>query len=180
MRQLGLEFRLIRPDAGIEEHLMGRATRSTPRGFALACARAKALSASLFVRSGIVVGVDTVVAVNGRILGKPRNRADARRMLRLLSGRTHTVTSGVAVVRMPDRLVLTGTETTRVAFRQLSDREIERYIATPEPYDKAGAYGIQELAGIFVRSVSGCYLNVVGLPVELLLSLLKQVGYRPA
>ena len=86
------------------------------------------------------------------------------------------------MVRMPDRLALTGTETTRVAFRQLSDREIERYIDTREPYDKAGAYGIQEHAGIFVTRVTGCYNNVVGLPVELLLELLREAGYadRPA
>jgi septum formation protein len=98
-------------------------------------------------------------------------------MLSLLSGRTHQVISGVAVVRMPGRRVFAGAETTRVAFRRLSRAELAAYVATPEPYDKAGAYGIQERAGLFVRSVRGCYLNVVGLPVALVLRLLCRAGW---
>ena len=82
-------------------------------------------------------------------------------------------------MQLPEARVRTGAETTSVAFRRLSDAEIERYIATPEPYDKAGAYGIQERAGIFVRRVSGCYLNVIGLPVPLALRLLEESGWRP-
>ena len=99
-------------------------------------------------------------------------------MLNMLSGRTHSVISGIAVVRMADRKVLTGFETTEVSFRKLGADEIELYIAGPEPYDKAGAYGIQEQASIFVSRVSGCLLNVVGLPVPLLLELLRKSGWR--
>ncbi len=177
LRRLGLRFRLVRP-AVCEEELLARGMHASPARFALAAARAKALSVAPGIRSGLIVGVDTVVAVDGAILGKPRNRADARRMLKLLSGRTHTVVSGIAVVRMPGRRVFARTESTRVAFRELGRHEVERYIATREPYDKAGAYGIQERAGIFVSRVSGCYNNVVGLPVELLLELLAAAGYR--
>jgi septum formation protein len=100
-------------------------------------------------------------------------------MLRELSGRTHTVISGVAVIRQPDGRLLTEAETTEVTFRKLGEAEIERYIAGPEPYDKAGAYGIQENACIFVSRVSGCYLNVVGLPVPLLLTLLRKQDWQP-
>jgi septum formation protein len=107
-------------------------------------------------------------------MGKPRTKAEARRMLLSLSGRTHEVISAVAVVTMPGARVRCRAETTRVAFRKLDPDEVERYISSREPYDKAGAYGIQEKAGLFVRRVSGCYLNVVGLPVPLLLSLLRQ------
>jgi septum formation protein len=114
-----------------------------------------------------------------QILGKPRSKAEARKMLNMLSGRTHSVVSGVAIVRMPGRRVLSASETTEVTFRKLGSEEIEQYIAGPEPYDKAGAYGIQEQADIFVSRVSGCLLNVVGLPVPLLLGLMSKAGWRP-
>jgi septum formation protein len=125
----------------------------------------------------MIIGVDTVVVCGKQVLGKPRSRAEARKMLKLLSGRTHTVISGVAVVRMPGRSVLSAAEKTAVTFRRLRDAEIEEYIAGPEPYDKAGAYGIQERAGAFVRRICGCYVNVVGLPVGLLLELLEKSGW---
>jgi len=177
LSRLGLEYRRLEP-AVCEEDLLRRLGHGDPARFALAAARAKAKSVAGRVRTGLIVGVDTVVAVRGRILGKPGTEAEARQMLELLSGRTHRVVSGVAVVRRPDNRTFTGTETTRVGFRELGTREIERYVATPEPYDKAGAYGIQEGAGIFVSRVGGCYLNVVGLPVRLLLELLARAGLR--
>jgi len=180
LRLLGLGFRPLAPHPKQEQSVLARNRRGTPRRLAIACARAKALSVVPRVRSGIILGVDTVVVMNGSILGKPESKPDARRMLRMLSGRSHSVTSGVAVVRVPGRHVLTAAETTRVTFRKLSSGEIESYIATAEPYDKAGAYGIQERAGIFVSRVCGCYLNVVGLPVGLVLALLKRAGLRVA
>lgn len=177
LRRLGLRFHLAVPRAS--ETAIRRARPDlSPRRFALACARAKALSVAADVPAGLIVGVDTIVVLDGRVLGKPRTRAEARQMLRSLSGRTHRVISGLAVVMMPGRRVRTAAETTRVAFRRLADEEIERYIATREPYDKAGAYGIQEKAGVFVERVEGCYSNVIGLPVTLLLRLLAESG-RP-
>ncbi len=164
------------PGSSEQPHAVGHKPGATPARYAIACARAKALSVAERVGSGLVVGVDTVVVCGRQILGKPRSKAEARRMLKTLTGRTHSVISGVAVVRMPENRMLTAAETTDVAFRKLGDDEIERYVSGPEPYDKAGAYGIQEGAAIFVSRVSGCYLNVVGLPVPLLLNLLKKSG----
>jgi MAF protein len=177
LRGLGVRFRLLRP-ADVETGLLrDPALRRSPARFARAAARAKALSAAAEVEHGLVVGVDTVVTIDGLILGKPGGRAEARAMLERLSGRTHRVISGVAVITRPGARTLSGVETTRVTFRRLSQAEIDRYIATPEPYDKAGAYGIQERAGAFVRRICGCYVNVVGLPVGLLLELLEKSGW---
>jgi septum formation protein len=153
---------------------VGLKSGSDPARYAVACAKAKALSVAERAGTGLVIGVDTIVVCGRQILGKPRSRAEARKMLSLLSGRTHSVISGVAVVRMPERKVITAFETTQVAFRKLDRSEIEAYIAGPEPYDKAGAYGIQEQAGIFVSRVSGCLLNVIGLPIPLLLGMLEK------
>jgi len=164
------------PSASEEPNAVGLKTGSAPARYAVACAKAKALSVAERVGTGFVIGVDTVVVCGKRILGKPRSRAEARKMLNMLSGCTHLVISGVAIVRMPERKVIAASETTEVSFRKLGTDEIEQYIAGPEPYDKAGAYGIQEQAGIFVSRVSGCLLNVVGLPVPLLLRMLGKSG----
>ncbi len=180
LRRLGIRFRVMTPTASEKPGAVGLKTGSAPTRYAIACAKAKALSVAERIEAGLIIGVDTVVVCRGRTLGKPRSRAEASRMLTMLSGRTHTVISGIAVVRMPEREVLASSETTEVSFRRLGEAEIEEYIAGPEPYDKAGAYGIQEQAGIFVSRVSGCLLNVVGLPAPLLLELLRKSGWRPA
>lgn len=100
-------------------------------------------------------------------------------MLKLLSGKTHYVITGTALIKMPKYEIYTGAEKTLVTFRVLTDQEINTYISTSEPYDKAGAYAIQGKAGVFISRISGCYLNVVGLPVGLLLKLLNQAGWKP-
>ena len=180
LRRLGLRFQVMTPSASEEPDAVGLKTGSAPARYAVACAKAKALSVADRTGAGLVVGVDTIVVCGRQILGKPRSRAEASKMLNMLSGRTHSVVSGVAVVRTPERRILTASETTRVSFRRLGKCEIEEYVAGSEPYDKAGAYGIQEQAGIFVSRVSGCLLNVIGLPVPLLLQLLRKSGWRPA
>jgi len=180
LRRLGLRFQVMTPVASEKPTAVGHRAGNSPARYAVACAKAKALSVAERTGAGIVIGVDTVVVCGKQILGKPRSKAEARRMLNLLSGRAHSVISGVAVVRMPERRVLTAAETTVVTFRKLGEAEIEEYVAGPEPYDKAGAYSIQEQAAIFVSWVSGCLLNVVGLPVPLLLELLRKSGWRPA
>ncbi len=173
------------PVASEEPDAVGLKAGSTPARYAVACARAKALSVAERVGAGLVIGVDTVVVCGRKTLGKPRSRAEALKMLNMLSGRTHSVISGIAVVRVPtpfgsdhrsQRRVLTASETTAVSFRKLGADEIEKYVAGPEPYDKAGAYGIQEQAGIFVSRVSGCLLNVIGLPIPLLLRMIEKSG----
>lgn len=111
----------------------------------------------------IVIGADTIVVLDGNVLGKPRDAEDAIRMLRSLSGRTHQVMTGVCV--MSREQVLTHTEITQVTFRPLTEQEIVAYVATKEPMDKAGAYGIQGGAARFVEGIQGDYYNVMGLPV---------------
>lgn len=121
-----------------------------------------------------VVAADTVVVLDGQILGKPRNAADAVRMLTELSGRTHRVLTGIAV-RFQGRLLSEVCET-EVVFRTLTDAEIAAYVATREPLDKAGAYGIQGKGAVFVEKINGCYNNVVGLPLTRLHLMLAKLG----
>ena len=122
----------------------------------------------------VVVAADTIVVCAGEVLGKPKNEADAYRMLRLLSGRDHQVMTGMTVLRGETALVCT--EVTDIHFRELSDREIHAYIRTGEPMDKAGSYGIQGGAALFAEKLSGDYYNVMGLPVCRLGQLLKQIA----
>ena len=118
-----------------------------------------------------VLGADTTVTLDNHILGKPEDAADAARMLRLLSGRTHRVITGVALVTATSAEV--AAEVTAVRFLTLSDEEIEAYIATGEPMDKAGAYAIQGRAARWIPRIEGCYFNVVGLPIALVSTLLE-------
>jgi septum formation protein len=126
------------------------------------------------LRSLAVLGADTTVTLDGLILGKPESREDAARMLRMLSGRSHRVITGVALVTQHS--VDVAAETTAVRFLTLSDEEIEAYIATGEPMDKAGAYGIQGLAAKWIPRVEGCYFNVMGLPLSLVATMLESRG----
>ncbi|HEY1577957.1 MAG TPA: Maf family protein [Terracidiphilus sp.] len=119
----------------------------------------------------VVLGADTTVTLDGHILAKPENAADAARMLRMLSGRTHRVITGVAVATASGTQV--AAEVTGVQFLTLSDEEIAAYIATGEPMDKAGAYGIQGYAAKWIPRVQGCYFNVVGLPLALVSTMLE-------
>jgi septum formation protein len=119
----------------------------------------------------VVLGADTTVTLDGHILGKPTDPADAARMLRMLSGRTHSVLTGVAVVTAEG--TTTAAEMTTVQFLPLSDEEIAAYVATGEPMDKAGAYAIQGRAARWIPRIEGCYFNVVGLPIALVSRLLE-------
>jgi len=138
----------------------------------------KARAAARESGEGLFVGADTIVVVGDEVLGKPSSEADARRMLRLLSGAVHEVHTGLAVVRRPGMMEGIIDETTRVTFAPLSDDDVESYIATGEPFDKAGGYAIQGVAGRFITRIEGCYFNVVGLPLARLWSLLGDFGWR--
>jgi septum formation protein len=129
-----------------------------------------------------VLGADTVVVCDGEVLGKPSDAADAERMLLLLSGRTHHVVTGVAVVwgSSAPPAVEIAAELTQVTVQTLSPEEVSRYVASGEPMDKAGAYAIQGYAGRWIPRISGCYFNVVGLPLALVASLLEGAELRMA
>ena len=156
-----------------------------PRAFAERMAREKALAVFRLRPNDFVLGADTIVVVDGEILGKPRDSADAVRMLRLLSGRTHQVVTGVCLVgprlRTEDRQLEAGfedirSETTLVTVDPLGDDDIHSYVSTGEPTDKAGAYAIQGRASRWVSRIEGDYFNVVGLPVSLVYKMLQEHG----
>ena len=117
------------------------------------------------VEDGLVIGADTVVVLGDEILGKPASREEAEEMLACLSGRTHRVVTGLAVVDAGSKRFVLSHETTEVTFRRLTRAEIASYVASGEPMDKAGAYGIQALGSLLVEAIRGCYFNVVGLPL---------------
>jgi septum formation protein len=161
LEQLGLKFEVRAPDVD-ESVLPGE----QPAAYVERLARAKAAAVS----GAIVLAADTTVAVGAEILGKPADAGDARRMLQLLSGREHSVFTGIATHR-GSRVV-----ETKVAFKPLTAAEIEWYVGTPEPYDKAGGYGIQGLAAAFITHIGGSPTNVIGLPLPETLELLAQAG----
>jgi len=142
----------------------------------LACAKAE-LVATRAVGPAIVIGADTEVTLEGHIFGKPRSTDDARHMLEKLSGRTHAVVTGVALIRLPDAERITFVESTFVHFNTLSAEEISRYLATGEPHDKAGGYAIQGRAGRYISRIEGCYFNVVGLPLARFQQALTSLGW---
>ena len=150
----------------------------TPEEHVAASAAEKARDVAACVDDGIVISADTVVSIDDHILGKPVDEADAKRMLRLLSGRTHQVHTGLHVIKIFDgkRQERKDTECTDVRFRGLTNAMIERYIATGEPLDKAGAYAIQGRGSVLIEGISGCYFNVVGLPVYKLSLILEDFG----
>jgi len=141
----------------------------------LALAKARNVAQKLKQRS-LVIGADTIVVRKNKILGKPQNTQEAIKMLEFLSGSTHQVMTGIALVDALTGKTLTDLEITVVKFRKLDQKEIRAYVAGGEPMDKAGAYGIQGLGALFVEGISGCYFNVVGLPLNRLAQNLKHFG----
>lgn len=126
----------------------------------------------------MIVGADTVVVAKGEVLGKPATAEDARRMLRLLSGSVHEVHTGLAIIRRPGGMERIAEEITKVTFARLNDKEIERYIATDEPFGKAGAYAVQGIGGRYISRIEGCYFNVVGLPLAKLWVMSRELGWN--
>lgn len=192
---IGLQFRVQAAD--VDEKLpCGIAPTSAVRMLA----EAKAVAVATKHPQAIVIGADTIVTCENHVLGKPANREEAAHMLRFLSGRSHQVITGVAVVGPANiyrenlgtdkcdikhisagagganSQVLVSHEVTTVLFSELTERQIAAYVATDEPLDKAGAYGIQGRAGLFVPRIEGCYFNIVGLPVARLAQMLSHFG----
>lgn len=174
LSRLGLEFE-VRPADLPEEEAPGEG----PEEHAERLAREKAARIRDERPDALVVGADTVVVLDGRILGKPADEAGAEAMLLALSGRSHDVVSGVALAA-PGHGMSSAVSRTVVEFRAFGAREASLYAATGEPLDKAGAYGIQGLGASLVRRIEGDYYTVVGLPVGALLALLEDAGWRYA
>jgi len=162
----------VRP-ANIDETIR---TRETPRRHAERLAREKASAIAMHDPDLITIGADTIVVVNRKVLGKPADTAQATHMLGLLSGREHTVVTAVAVSR--GKKLRSAVEEVRVRFRRLSAEEIDAYIATGEPMDKAGAYGIQGFGATIVDRIEGDYFAVMGLPLVRLVGLMRDVGVK--
>lgn len=181
LTQVGIAYEVRVSEVAEEEDVPG----ADPVDVAEAHARQKALDVALGVPERVVLGADTVVVLGGRSLGKPGSAAEAREMLAALSGRTHEVITGVALAlghpgdgEVRACLLQLGHVRTAVRFRDLSSEEIEAYVACGEPMDKAGAYGIQGRGALLVREISGCYFNVVGLPLSRTWEMLASVGYE--
>ena len=168
---VGIAHEVIPADID-ESYLPGE----VPLAHAERLAREKAASVSARHREAIVIGADTIVVIDNMVLGKPRDRDDAARMLSLLSGRTHTVFTAVAVQR--GGCIESGVEAVTVTFRHLSPADIDAYLATEEPMDKAGAYGIQGYGATIVERIDGDFFAVMGLPLGRMVRLMERLGLR--
>jgi septum formation protein len=164
---VGWEFEAI--TAGIDESVR---PGEDPATYVQRLALSKAKEVAVQLQHGLVLGADTTVVIDGHILGQPVDDADAKRMLQLLNGKWHEVLTGVAIVRVGGESRV-DYETTRVRFAEMSEREIDWYISTGEARGKAGAYGIQGGAGLFIEEIQGDYFNIVGLPIRLVYELIK-------
>ncbi|HUJ19495.1 MAG TPA: Maf family protein [Nitrospirota bacterium] len=171
LQQIGLTFTI--DSADVDETLL---PGEGPEPYAVRVALDKARVAAAKAGSGIVIAADTIVVLNELILGKPADAGEAVRMLSLLSGRRHSVITGLAVMDALSGMTRSAVSVTSVWFRQLSQSEIRSYVISGEPLDKAGAYGIQEKGALLVDRIEGCYFNVVGLPLSLLGKMLPEFG----
>jgi septum formation protein len=179
LRAAGLSFD-VAPASVSERQKRDETARTMTRRLARAKAQAVVEKLGNGPGEAIVIGADTIVEVNGELLGKPQSSAAARKMLRKLSGRTHRVVTSVVGIRLPDHAEQVATESTRVRFARLNGNEIAGYLATGEPLDKAGAYAVQGMGGRFIERIDGCYFNVVGLPLARLYRMLLAFGWQPA
>ncbi len=171
LRSAGVPVKVI-PSHADEEYLLGE----EPEKHAVRLAREKAQEVATRNPNRWVLGADTVVVVTNRVLGKPKDPKEAEEMLRLLSNREHRVTTGYCLLNSAVEQRKEGFVTTRVRFKALLPEEIQWYIATEEPFDKAGAYAIQGRGAFMIRKISGSYTNVVGLPLCEVIEALKETG----
>ena len=167
LRHMGYEFEILVPD--VDEHVSGKACDIVG-----ILSRRKAEAAAQQISDGVIIASDTLVSYNDIPLGKPEDAQDAHRMLAMLSGNTHEVFTGVTIMDASCGNAETRVVRTGVTFRVLGDAEIDNYIATGEPMDKAGAYAIQGGAGCFVEALDGSFENVVGFPVQEIQEMLKK------
>ncbi|KAF1085632.1 Septum formation protein Maf [Sporotomaculum syntrophicum] len=169
LEQIGLPYTIVTVD--VDESLL---PGLSPIEQVVALSQRKARAAATIYSEGIVIAADTVVVLDGQVLGKPANEAEALTMLERLQGNVHEVLTGITLLELAGDRVFSDFECTEVQMRDVSRDELMRYITTKEPFDKAGAYGVQGLAAVFVAGIRGCYFNVVGLPLFKLTQMLKE------
>jgi len=170
LEQMKLKFEVI-PSNIFEDYQENREPEEVARDLA----KKKATDIARISEDSLVIGADTVVFLD-EILGKPKDEREALKILKKLSGKTHYVITGIAVIDSSTKKLVVDHEKTAVKMKKISEEEIKAYISTGEPMDKAGAYGIQGLGSVFVEEIHGCYFNVVGLPISKLYSILKGFG----
>ena len=175
LQRLGIEFKVMISDFNEESvDFDGDCSKYVQT---LATGKVLDISKNLQDKSGkIIIGCDTVVSINHEVLGKPKDKRDAFLMLKKLSGKEHQVYSGITLLNTENKKIISDFQCTRVIFSELKDEIINWYIETGEPMDKAGSYGIQGFAGAFVKEIHGCYYNVVGLPLNKLSFMLRDMG----
>ncbi|MFQ6081876.1 MAG: Maf family protein [Candidatus Aminicenantia bacterium] len=171
LSRLGLDF-IVQP-AQIQEQ---RSKNEKPESYVLRVSLLKAKKAAQNFSSGVVIGADTIVVLNNQFLGKPENENRAKEILMMLSGKAHFVFTGIALIQIKTQKLATGYAKSKVYFSTLSPKIIDWYIKSLEPLDKAGAYGIQGKAGMFIEKIEGCYFNVVGFPLNLFYQLTQKLG----
>ncbi len=169
LKRLDLNFTIV-PSKINENELSGL----SPEILVQEIARAKAEEVAELVEDTVIIAADTVVVKDEKIIGKPKDKDDARKMLEYLQGKTHKVYSGIAVLSTTSGKTLVDVDYTDVYIRSMDEREINEYIATGEPLDKAGSYGIQGFGGIFIEKINGSYFTVMGLPIHKLALMLKK------
>lgn len=168
-KTMGLDFEIVPSNFKEDMNL-----KLSPKELVKELAYGKAADVAKRFNEGLVIGVDTIVVYKNKKLGKPKTNKEAFEMLKMLSGKSHEVYSGVAIIDAKTKKIIKDYEKTIVYFTKLSDKEIESYIHTGEPMDKAGAYGIQDLSSIFIKKIDGCYFNVVGFPIYLIYKTLEK------
>lgn len=181
LRNAGFDFEILPTE--VDESVRRRESAAEyVRRLAEEKARAAAqkLVAKFKQDSAMVIAADTSVVLGGKILGKPTSLEEARAMLRRLSGKTHDVLTGLAVLPLRNADIQLAVESTRVTFARMTAHEIEDYVASGEPFDKAGAYAIQGRCGRFITRIEGCYFNVMGLPLARLYSILREIEIKRA
>ncbi|MBA3724028.1 MAG: septum formation inhibitor Maf [Candidatus Levybacteria bacterium] len=175
LKQIGLEFEVV--PSNIEEKLNPR-LKPLHQVESLSLQKAQATAAMKEAKDAVVLAADSMVAIDDEIMGKPKDEKDARRMLKKLSGRVHSIVTGFTLLDTTTKKTVTRSIETKVWFKALSAQEIRDYVKKEKPFDKAGAYGIQELSAIFVERIEGDYPGAVGLPLFALAKELKKFGIK--
>ena len=171
LERIGLKFEIIPPNID-ESHL---SVKMKPEEYCISLAKIKAMKISQYHPNALVIGADTIVSLNNNILNKPKDHMNAKKMLSMLSGKTHQVHTGIYMNWMGKKIRTSFNEISQVTFRKLDEKEITFYIKNYKPYDKAGSYGIQGWSSLFVKNIQGCYNNIVGFPISRIYAELKKL-----